>query len=86
MNTDTANVGPLAVGAKRLALLLDVSVRTIRSMDSAGKLPRPVKLNGRAVRWTLDGPTGIRAWLRADCPDREAWEALIGNAPTPRKI
>lgn len=73
------NATPLAVDAKRLAAMLGLSVRTIRSMDSAGKLPRPVKLNGRAVRWVLDGPTGIRSWLQAACPDRGAWGAMTSN-------
>lgn len=70
---------PLAVDARTLARPLHVSLRTIRSMDSAGKLPRPVRLNGRAVRWVLDGTTGIRAWLAAGSPDRGAWEALRRN-------
>lgn len=77
----TANVTPepLAVSAQQLARMLGLSVRTVRTMDSAGKLPRPVKLNNHAVRWVLDGPLGIRAWLAVGAPDRAAWEAIKGN-------
>ena len=62
----------LAVDAKRLAELLAVSLRTVRRLDSAGKLPRPVRIGG-AVRWRLDE---ITAWLASDCPDRNRWEAM----------
>ncbi len=62
----------LAVDAKRLAELLAVSLRTVRRLDSAGKLPRPVRIGG-AVRWRLDE---IAAWLASDCPDRNRWEAM----------
>jgi len=62
----------LALDAKSLAALLQVSVRHLRRMDAAGTLPRPVKL-GRAVRWPV---SEVRAWLAAGCPVRETWEAL----------
>ena len=79
----TARIEPppasLAVDAKQLGQILNLSVRTIRTMDAAGKLPRPVRIGGRAVRWVLDGPNGIRAWLAAGCPDRTAFEALQSN-------
>ena len=64
---------PLAVDAKVLAKMLGISVRTVRSMDCAGKLPRPVKLNGRSVRWPV---VEIEAWLAAGAPDRNQWEAI----------
>lgn len=67
---------PLAVDAKRLAQMLGLSVRTIRAMDCAGKLPRPLRF-GHAVRWNFDD---IRSWLTAGAPDRRMWEALKGGA------
>lgn len=36
--------------AKQVAILLAVSERTVWRLDSAGKLPRPVRLGG-SVRW-----------------------------------
>jgi predicted DNA-binding transcriptional regulator AlpA len=61
----------LTVRRRRLARLLDVSERHLQAMNSAGKLPRPMKL-GRCRVWYL---AEIRAWLRAGCPDRQTWEA-----------
>ena len=67
----------LAVDAKTLAAALQVSIRNIRSMDAGGRLPRPLRLNGRSVRWVLDGPHGIRAWLAAGAPKRSEFEARV---------
>jgi predicted DNA-binding transcriptional regulator AlpA len=64
------------VDANELAVLFGVAVRTIRRLDSAGKLPKPVKIGG-AVRWRLDE---ITAWLAAECPDRQKWEILKHKA------
>jgi predicted DNA-binding transcriptional regulator AlpA len=64
---------PLAVDAKGLAKMLELSVRTIRTMDAAGKLPRPIRLNGYSVRWPIGE---IKDWLNAGAPDRRTWEAL----------
>ena len=61
----------LAVDAKAVGAMLGLSVRTIRSMDAAGQLPRPIRLNG-SVRWRV---SELRAWLAAGAPSREAWEA-----------
>jgi predicted DNA-binding transcriptional regulator AlpA len=58
--------------AKRLSRLLGIGVRTIRSMDAAGKLPKPTRLNTRVV-WII---REIRQWLEAGAPDRAEWEAL----------
>ncbi len=70
----TAAPDALAVDAEALAKLLCLSVRSIRRLDSAGKLPKPLRI-GSAVRWKLHGPDGIRAWLAAGCPDRRTWNA-----------
>ncbi len=67
---------PLAVDARRLGAMLGLSIRTIRTMDVAGKLPTPVKLSGRCVRWVLDGPTGVKAWLAAGAPERRIWDTV----------
>lgn len=63
---------PLVVDAKRLAKLLCVGLRTIRTLDAAGKIPRPIRLAG--VRWRV---REIRAWLEAGAPNRDEWEARI---------
>ena len=61
---------PIAIGAKRLSTMLGVSLRHIRRMDAAGKLPRPVAI-GRTKRWLV---AEIGEWLGAGAPDRAAWE------------
>jgi predicted DNA-binding transcriptional regulator AlpA len=63
-------LSPLVVDAARLAKLLGVGLRSVRTWDAAGKLPRPIKLGVRTV-WVL---AEIRAWLAAGAPDRETWE------------
>ena len=68
-------VRPLAVSARQLAAMLDLSVRTIRTMDAAGKLPRGIRF-GRSIRWSCDE---LRDWLAAGCPDRASWIAICKN-------
>ncbi len=70
--TKDAGPEPLAVDAQQLGRMLGLSVRTVRTMDSAGRLPRPVKLNGTSVRWLVNE---VREWLAAGAPDRATWEA-----------
>lgn len=71
----------LAVDARRLARLLGLSLRTIRSMDAAGKIPLPVKLNGHSVRWVV---SEIQEWLAAGAPDRSTWEEMRQHGGTKR--
>lgn len=63
---------PLAVDARRLAKLLTLGLRTIRTMDAAGKLPAPVRCGTRKLWLVVE----VRGWLAAGCPDRETWELL----------
>jgi len=65
-------VEPLLLSARDLASLLRLGLRTIRSMDAAGKLPAPVRVGG-SVRWRLDE---LRAWLDAGAPDRQTWARI----------
>lgn len=62
---------PLVADARRLAALLNLGLRTIRSLDAAGRLPAPIRIGGR-VLWRIDD---VRAWLAAGAPDRATWEA-----------
>jgi predicted DNA-binding transcriptional regulator AlpA len=67
-------LSPLVADARLLARLLGLGVRTIRSMDYSGKLPRAIKLGGttRTV-WIL---SEIRRWVAAGAPDRKTWESI----------
>jgi len=60
----------LAISARELAEMLDVSLRQVWRLNSAGKLPKPIRLGG-SVRWNRQEVT---AWFEAGCPDRHAWE------------
>ena len=65
---------PLAMSATDLAEQLGVSLRHLRRLDSAGKLPKPIRL-GRSVRWQV---AEIENWLDAGAPDRQRWQAIKG--------
>jgi predicted DNA-binding transcriptional regulator AlpA len=65
-------LSPLAVDAKGLTQLLPFELRTIRTMDAAGRLPEPLRIGGRVCWLVCD----IRAWLAAGAPDRETWAAI----------
>jgi len=73
MNPDTQHTLPLLVGAEALGKLLSVSKATVWRMEAAGKLPRPVRINGNNTRWRTDE---IRAWIDAGCPARCEWDAM----------
>ena len=62
----------LVVRAKELAHLLGVSLVHIRRLDSAGKLPKPVRL-GNCVSWRRGE---IEEWLEAGSPNRDKWMAI----------
>jgi len=64
----------LSVG--ELAKRLMVSKRTIWSMLSSGRLPRPIRL-GRSVRFRA---SDIEQWIELGCPPRERWEAMRQGA------
>jgi len=58
--------------ARRLAVLTQCGIRTIRTWDAGGKIPAPIRVGGRVV-WRLDE---IRDWLNAGAPDRTTWAAI----------
>ena len=63
---------PLVVDAKLLARLLTCGVRTVRTLDASGKLPKPIRVGGR-VCWRVKE---ILAWIEAGAPDRDTWEEV----------
>lgn len=52
------------LSAERFAELLDISVRTLWRLRSAGKIPQPVRIGGN-IRWNA---AEIWAWIEAGCP------------------
>ena len=71
----------LAMSARELAERLDISVRHLRRLDSAGAVPKPIRL-GRLVRWLA---SEIEPWLAAGAPDRQRWEAMKEGGNDSRK-
>lgn len=71
MSVDHGMESRLLVSAKDASQLCGKSLRTWRSWDSAGRIPRPVRI-GRATLWRVDE---LRAWVEAGCPSRKEWEA-----------
>lgn len=64
----------LALTARQAAKLLGISTRHLWALNSSGRLPAPIRL-GRSVRWRRDE---LQAWLDANCPSRDKWEAMRG--------
>ncbi len=62
----------LAVSARELSEMLSVSLRQVWRLNSAGKLPKPIRLGG-SVRWNREE---IQRWFETGCPDRKTWEAM----------
>jgi predicted DNA-binding transcriptional regulator AlpA len=62
---------PLLLTAKQAATMVGKSLRTWRTWDSAGWIPRPVRI-GRSTLWRADE---LREWVAAGCPRRAEWEA-----------
>jgi len=63
---------PLLLSARDLAALLRLSVRSIRSLDTAGRLPKPLRIGGR-VFWRF---AEVLAWIDSGAPDRASWERV----------
>jgi len=61
----------LAISARELAEMLGVSLRQVWRLNSAGKLPKPIRLGG-SVRWNRHE---VMDWFDAECPDRRTWQA-----------
>lgn len=61
----------LLLPARLAASLCCKSLRTWRTWDSQGLIPRPVRI-GRSTLWRADE---LREWIVAGCPRREQWEA-----------
>ena len=62
---------PLLVSARRAAAMCDKSLRTWRTWDAAGWIPRPVRI-GRSTLWRANE---LREWVLQGCPRRAEWEA-----------
>lgn len=70
-SNDQAHPRTLLVTARQAAAMCGKSLRTWRTWDAAGWIPRPVRI-GRSTLWGADE---LREWVAAGCPRRAEWEA-----------
>ena len=61
----------LLLTARQSASLCGKSLRTWRTWDAGGLIPRPVRIQ-RSTLWRVDE---LREWVAAGCPRRDEWEA-----------
>lgn len=61
----------LLLTARQSASACGKSLRTWRTWDSAGWIPKPVRI-GRSTLWRANE---LRDWVQAGCPRRAEWEA-----------
>jgi DNA-binding NtrC family response regulator len=66
----TKGGSPLLVTALEAAALCGRSLRCWRTWDSAGRIPRPVRI-GRSTLWRAEE---LRRWVESGCPRRAEWE------------
>lgn len=67
----SADSSPLLLSARQSAKLCGRSLRTWRTWDALGLIPKPVRI-GRNTLWRADE---LREWIAAGCPRRTEWEA-----------
>jgi predicted DNA-binding transcriptional regulator AlpA len=67
---------PLLLTARQAAAVCGRSLRTWRTWDSSGRIPRPIRI-GASTLWRA---AELHAWVDAGCPDREEWETRQGEA------
>jgi hypothetical protein len=71
LGLDQTESEPLLVTAKTAAALCGKSLRTWRTWDVLGLIPRPIRIK----RSTLCRLDELKAWVAAGCPGRSEWEA-----------
>ncbi len=70
----------LLLAAGQVAEMLSLSKRTVFRLNSAGKMPKPVRING-SIRWRR---SDIQRWLDWDCPERKMFESMRGDVACQR--
>ncbi|MCZ6653576.1 MAG: hypothetical protein O7D91_11180 [Planctomycetota bacterium] len=72
-STTTQQSEALAVDVRGMSKLVPFSVRTLRRMDSSGKIPRGHRVGGKKL-WKLND---LKLWATLGFPDREEFEARM---------
>lgn len=71
-STMTQQPERLAVDVRQMAKMVPFSIRTLRRMDSAGKMPKGHRVGGKKL-WRVGD---LVLWARLGFPDREEFEAM----------
>ena len=64
-------IAPILLTARQAAAICGKSLRTWRTWDAGGRIPRPVRI-GRSTLWRA---SELEAWVDAGCPARSEWES-----------
>lgn len=64
INDVAANVQPVLITAADLAHMMQISIRTLWRLRSAGQLIKPIRIGGN-TRWRLDE---VQNWIAEGCP------------------
>ncbi len=72
-STTTQHPERLAVDVRQMAKMVPFAVRTLRRMDSGGKLPRGFKVGGRKL-WRV---SDLRLWSDWGFPERQEFEERL---------
>jgi predicted DNA-binding transcriptional regulator AlpA len=67
----TEDRGPILLDVIQAAEMLNISRSTFWTLHDSGRVPRPLRLSPRVIRWRREE---LAAWVAAGCPNREAWE------------
>ncbi len=74
----TPHSDALTMTAAEVGRELQVSTKSINRMHAAGRLPTPIVVGARSLRWARKK---IIEWMNAGCPDRVTFEgAQNGDA------
>ena len=65
----------LAVDVRQMSKMVPFSVRTLRRMDSGGRLPRGFKVGVRKL-WRV---SDLRLWCAWEFPERQEFELRLKN-------
>ena len=69
-----SSLQPLLVSAKEAARICGIGRSLWCSLQSAGRVPMPIRL-GRRTLWRV---AELAEWVEAGCPPRHIWEARKG--------
>lgn len=65
--------GDRLIDANEFARILKISRAAFFRAKAAGKIPDPLKISGRLIRWLI---SEVEAWLRHHMPSADEWNLI----------